>query len=133
MNLPEFSHMFNASKIELGFSRFIPLDELCDSSRGFIVNDTCIIQVEILVGNSEHLNQPVIKIDYDKPIEHTADPLPKKMFTTSHDELVDFRGLGKIEKAFVPLIEEVCSQHSSLIDNNQGKELACLLNMHSEL
>ncbi|KAK9912386.1 hypothetical protein M0R45_036253 [Rubus argutus] len=30
-------------------------------------------------------------------------------------ELVDFRGLGKIDKAFVPLLEEVCSWHPSLI------------------
>ncbi|KAK9912385.1 hypothetical protein M0R45_036252 [Rubus argutus] len=29
--------------------------------------------------------------------------------------LVDFRGLGKIDKKFVPLLEEVCSWHPSLI------------------
>lgn len=36
--------------------------------------------------------------------------------STSADELIDFRGLGKIEKAFVPLLDEICSCHSSLIE-----------------
>ena len=124
MNLPEFSHMFNASKIELGFSRFIPLDELCDSSRGFIVNDTCIIQVEILANKSEHENQvdkSVSKIDDDKHVECTDNRLPKEMISASSDKLVDFRGIGKVEQDFVPLLEEVCSRHPSLIDSKQKK------------
>ncbi|KAG5052152.1 hypothetical protein JHK87_004350 [Glycine soja] len=94
-----------------GFRAFIPIDELCDPSNGFIVNDTCLIEVENLFSQSEHLNlnlveQPVSKI-YDKAIEHTADPIPKEMCTTSLDEFVDFRGLGKIEKSFVPLLEDL--------------------------
>ncbi|KAM5585435.1 MATH domain and coiled-coil domain-containing protein [Rosa sericea] len=36
--------------------------------------------------------------------------------STSADELMDFRGLAKIQKAFVPLLDEVCSCHSSLIE-----------------
>ncbi|KAG5151146.1 hypothetical protein JHK84_027618 [Glycine max] len=116
--------MFNASKIELGFSRFIPLDELCDSSRGFIVNDTCIIQVEILANKSEHENQvdkSVSKIDDDKHVECTDNRLPKEMISASSDKLVDFRGIGKVEQDFVPLLEEVCSRHPSLIDSKQKK------------
>ncbi|KAM1027155.1 hypothetical protein ACFX2A_040958 [Malus domestica] len=31
-------------------------------------------------------------------------------------ELMEFRGLGQIEKAFIPLLEEVCSLHPSLIE-----------------
>ncbi|CAN6567015.1 unnamed protein product [Malus baccata var. baccata] len=31
-------------------------------------------------------------------------------------ELMDFRGLGKIDKAFVPFLEEVCLLHPSLIE-----------------
>ncbi|KRH32941.2 hypothetical protein GLYMA_10G088100v4, partial [Glycine max] len=122
--IKEFSHMFNASKIELGFSRFIPLDELCDSSRGFIVNDTCIIQVEILANKSEHENQvdkSVSKIDDDKHVECTDNRLPKEMISASSDKLVDFRGIGKVEQDFVPLLEEVCSRHPSLIDSKQKK------------
>ncbi|KAL6184138.1 hypothetical protein ACLB2K_045542 [Fragaria x ananassa] len=39
----------------------------------------------------------------------------KDVLSTSADELMDFRGLAKIEKAFIPLLDEVCSCHSSLI------------------
>ncbi|KAM1027150.1 hypothetical protein EV2_041084 [Malus domestica] len=35
---------------------------------------------------------------------------------TPAGKLMDFRGLGKIEKAFVPLLEEVCLLHPSLIE-----------------
>lgn len=31
-------------------------------------------------------------------------------------ELIEFRGLGQIEKAYIPLLEEVCSLHPSLIE-----------------
>lgn len=113
MNLLESSLQFNAREYDRGYISFISLNELCDPSNGFIVNDTCLIEVENLFSQSEHLNlnlveQPVSKI-YDKAIEHTADPIPKEMCTTSLDEFVDFRGLGKIEKSFVPLLEDVHS------------------------
>lgn len=36
-------------------------------------------------------------------------------------ELTDFRGLGLIEKAFVPLLEEVCLWHPSLIESQHNK------------
>ena len=44
------------------------------------------------------------------------------MLSTSIGDLVDFRGLGKIEKAFVPLLE-VCSQHPSLIECQQKRSV----------
>ena len=37
------------------------------------------------------------------------------------NELVDFMGLAKIDKDFVPLIEEVCSWHPKLIECQQKK------------
>ncbi|KAG4920698.1 hypothetical protein JHK84_049546 [Glycine max] len=126
--IKETTKMFNATEIAWGFPKFIPLDELCDSSSGFIVNDTCIIEVQILVSKSEQdnqVNQQINKIDnnhdIDKPIKHTDNFLPKETFTTSFGELVDFRGLGKIEHVFVPLLEEVCSRHPSLIDSQQKR------------
>ncbi|KAK9912371.1 hypothetical protein M0R45_036238 [Rubus argutus] len=36
-------------------------------------------------------------------------------------ELTDFRGLGLIEKTFVPLLEEVCLWHPSLIESQHNK------------
>jgi hypothetical protein len=39
-----------------------------------------------------------------------------ELFSDSIGELMDFAGLGKVEKSFVPLLNEVCSQHPSLIE-----------------
>ena len=125
--MSETTKQFNATEIAWGFPKFIHLDELNDSSSGFMVNDTCIIEVQILVSKSEQENQvdqQVNKIDdnhdIDKPIKHTDIFLPKETFPTSFGELVDFQGLGKIEQAFVPLLEEVFSRHPSLIDCQQS-------------
>ncbi|KAL2326867.1 hypothetical protein Fmac_020294 [Flemingia macrophylla] len=96
-------------------------NELWEPSNGFIVNDTCIIKVEILVSKPKHenqLDQPNNKI-HDKPLKHIENPLHEEMFTT-FGKLVDFKGLGKIEQDFIPLLEEVCSQHPSRI-NSQKK------------
>ncbi|XP_050386987.1 uncharacterized protein LOC126803240 isoform X2 [Argentina anserina] len=45
------------------------------------------------------------------PIVEESDEGP----STPVCELINFRGLGKIDKAFVPLLEEVCLWHPSLI------------------
>ncbi|KAF7818900.1 MATH domain and coiled-coil domain-containing protein [Senna tora] len=45
-----------------------------------------------------------------------TDSLPSEVSSTPGGELVDFRGLWKIEKVFVQLLEEVCSKHPSLIE-----------------
>ncbi|RDY14505.1 Ubiquitin carboxyl-terminal hydrolase 13, partial [Mucuna pruriens] len=115
----EITSEFNEFKISGGFTEFVSLDELCDSRSGFIVNDTCIIEVEMLVRKSKQ-DQSVSNIDdTEKPIKFN-NSLPKETFITSFGEPVDFHGLGKIEQVFIPLLEEVCSQHPSLI-NSQKK------------
>ncbi|KAI5342766.1 hypothetical protein L3X38_010642 [Prunus dulcis] len=43
-------------------------------------------------------------------------PSSEKVCNELTGELMEFMGLGKIEKAFVPLLEEVCSLHPSLIE-----------------
>ncbi|KAL2326872.1 hypothetical protein Fmac_020299 [Flemingia macrophylla] len=114
-------HQFDAEDTNWGFPRFMPLDELWEPSNGFIMNDTCIIELDILVSKPKHENQldpPNNKI-HDKPLKHIDNPLHEEMFTT-FGKLVDFKGLGKIEQDFIPLLEEVCSQHPSLI-NSQKK------------
>lgn len=105
--------MFDARDSDWGFTSFIPLGNLCDFTRGFVVNDTCVVQAEILVTKSENVN--------DKHVEHIDNPLPMEMIPTSFGELVDFRGLGKVEQDFVPLLEEVCSRHPSLINSKQKR------------
>ncbi|KAF7153501.1 hypothetical protein RHSIM_Rhsim01G0198200 [Rhododendron simsii] len=42
-------HQFNARESDWGFTSFMPLGELYDHGRGYLVNDTCIIEAEVAV------------------------------------------------------------------------------------
>ncbi|KAF8395507.1 hypothetical protein HHK36_019455 [Tetracentron sinense] len=42
-------HQFNARESDWGFTSFMPLNELYDPGRGYLVNDTCIIEAEVTV------------------------------------------------------------------------------------
>ncbi|KAF5744940.1 hypothetical protein HS088_TW07G00521 [Tripterygium wilfordii] len=42
-------HQFNARESDWGFTSFMPLGELYDPGRGFLVNDTVIIEAEVIV------------------------------------------------------------------------------------
>ncbi|MED6108128.1 hypothetical protein PIB30_020575 [Stylosanthes scabra] len=113
---------FKAKASSWGWPSFIPLADLYDDSKGFIVNDTCIIEAKISVSISELeeiVDQAAPPVSDEqvpaKPIEHADDPLSMDMSEDSIDELVDFKGLGKIVKAFVPLLEEVSVKHPSVI------------------
>ncbi|CAL0299480.1 unnamed protein product [Lupinus luteus] len=124
----ETEHEFNAKEDDWGFPSFLSLHKILDLSKGFIVDDTCIIEAGIFFTKREHENQvdqaaktaivtPVstqVNVVFDNPsLEETS--------STSLGELMDFRGLGKVEQAFVPLLEEVCSRHPSLIECQQKR------------
>ncbi|KAH1099537.1 hypothetical protein GLYMA_13G027600v4 [Glycine max] len=42
-------HQFNARESDWGFTSFMPLGELYDPSRGYLVHDTLIVEAEVLV------------------------------------------------------------------------------------
>ncbi|KAF9664825.1 hypothetical protein SADUNF_Sadunf16G0058300 [Salix dunnii] len=42
-------HQFNARESDWGFTSFMPLSELYDPSRGYLVNDTVVIEAEVVV------------------------------------------------------------------------------------
>ncbi|KAA8544398.1 hypothetical protein F0562_022410 [Nyssa sinensis] len=42
-------HQFNAEEADWGFTSFMPLGELYDPDRGYLVNDTCIVEAEVSV------------------------------------------------------------------------------------
>jgi hypothetical protein len=42
------SHQFNKLQSHWGFSNFIPLGELFDPSRGYLVNNTLVVEVEMI-------------------------------------------------------------------------------------
>lgn len=45
----EVKHKFHAGEKDWGFTTFMFLTELEDTSRGYLVNDTCIIEAEVIV------------------------------------------------------------------------------------
>ncbi|KAJ6846627.1 ubiquitin carboxyl-terminal hydrolase 12-like [Iris pallida] len=45
----ETQHQFNVRESDWGFTSFMPLCDLYDRSRGYIVNDTCIVEAEVAV------------------------------------------------------------------------------------
>ncbi|KAM7256047.1 hypothetical protein ACFE04_011788 [Oxalis oulophora] len=47
--LADTQHQFNARESDWGFTSFMPLSELYDPSRGYLVNDTLLIEAEVIV------------------------------------------------------------------------------------
>ncbi|KAM0937163.1 putative ubiquitinyl hydrolase 1 [Dioscorea sansibarensis] len=45
----ETQHQFNARESDWGFTSFMPLSELYDPNRGYLINDTCIVEAEVAV------------------------------------------------------------------------------------
>ncbi|XP_050281152.1 ubiquitin C-terminal hydrolase 12-like isoform X23 [Quercus robur] len=45
----ETQHQFNAHESDWGFTSFMPLGELYDPGRGYLVYDTCIVQADVAV------------------------------------------------------------------------------------
>ncbi|XP_014511352.1 MATH domain and coiled-coil domain-containing protein At3g58270-like [Vigna radiata var. radiata] len=91
------------------------------SADGFIVNDICIVELHISVYKSDHEKQGESLRNIDnKLVQNTEENFStKKMISNSPGEVVDFRGIGKVEKDFIPLLEEVCSRYPSLIDSKK--------------
>ncbi|KAK7389968.1 hypothetical protein VNO78_25265 [Psophocarpus tetragonolobus] len=81
--------------------------KVSDSGKGFVVNDTCIIVAGIFGSKFEYGSEVDVSMIDNNPLSYV-------MSTTSFGELVDFEGLGKIERDFVPLLQEVCSKYPSL-------------------
>ncbi|CAL5362809.1 unnamed protein product [Camellia sinensis] len=49
ISLRKTQHQFNARESDWGFTSFMPLSELYDPGRGYLANDTCIIEAEVAV------------------------------------------------------------------------------------
>ncbi|GMY23515.1 ubiquitin carboxyl-terminal hydrolase 12-like isoform X6 [Fagus crenata] len=45
----ETQHQFNSRESDWGFTSFMPLGELYDPGRGYLVNDTCIVEADVAV------------------------------------------------------------------------------------
>ncbi|GAU47990.1 hypothetical protein TSUD_272350 [Trifolium subterraneum] len=124
----EIEQKFTASADGWGIKSLVSSTVLHDPQSGFLVKDVIIIGVEV----------SFYKTKYEKPVNHAAiltknrrRSRPKKVIKPTLEEgrdqnageLKDFKGLGQIEKAFIPLLEEVCSMHPSLIDCQKKRSL----------
>ena len=69
------------------------------------MRDRCIFVAEVSLENSGH---------EDTDDNHS----PKEISSASFGELMEFKGIGKIEIEFVQLLEEVCSKHPTLIESH---------------
>ncbi|WJX84968.1 hypothetical protein P8452_67486 [Trifolium repens] len=99
---------------------------LHDPQSGLLVNDTCIIGAEICLCKSKiekQVNQ-AFSLTTSLPsgsqiVQMEAEILNPKVDESHRQnlgQLMDFKGLAQIEKDLVPLLEEVCSWHPSLIE-----------------
>jgi len=108
VTFPGFEFEFSERFVYCGFGEFLCLYDLRKSDNGFIVNDTCIIEVGIFVTKCVDENkdyQYVCKID-ENLMKEKDSPLFHLMLRSSFEN---------IEKNFVPLLEEVCLEHPSLV------------------
>ena len=55
MSYADTQHQFYARESDWGFTSFMPLSELYDPIRGYLVNDTCIVEAEVVVRWGDHL------------------------------------------------------------------------------
>ncbi|KAK4261749.1 hypothetical protein QN277_004705 [Acacia crassicarpa] len=108
---------FNGNAVSWGYA--MPLTTLEDPSSGYISKDECIVEVEIYSVRSEGINKPTSHPTYPslfKEVKEAAAHLK------GHDDgFIDFKDLGRIEKSFVSLLEEVCLWHPSLLNCKKNK------------
>ncbi|XP_058742656.1 uncharacterized protein LOC131615185 [Vicia villosa] len=98
---------------------------------GFLVKDSVIIGAEVFICNSN--NERQVNRESSLITSHTSGSqtvqleaqilMPKlgEMNCQNLGEPVDFNDFGQIEKALVPLLDEICAQRPSLIECQQKR------------
>ncbi|XP_050125862.1 MATH domain and coiled-coil domain-containing protein At3g58250-like [Malus sylvestris] len=94
----ETEHVFMANTADWDFATLVPLSDLHCLDNGYLVNDVCIVEVEASVPTGF-----------------------RNLEDQETGDLMNFKGLGRIEKTFVPILEEVCSSYPSLIDGQMKR------------
>ena len=104
---------------------------LHDPHSGFLVKDVCIVGVEVSFyksKNEKQVNQATSLTTSLTSRSQTENleaevirPMLEEVPGQNPGELMDFKGLGQIEKDFVPLLVEVCSLHPSVVESQQKR------------
>ncbi|CAK8544208.1 unnamed protein product [Lathyrus sativus] len=122
---------FNANFDTWSNKCFVTSGNLHDPLCGFVVKDICIIGAEIFICDSK--NDKQVKQESSLITSHTSgsqivqmevEVLRPKLDKSNGEnigKLMDFNDFGQIEKALVPLLDEVCAQHPSLIECQQKR------------
>ncbi|KAJ7971379.1 Ubiquitin carboxyl-terminal hydrolase family protein [Quillaja saponaria] len=174
--LKEAQKQFSPRNSGWGSQCFMPLTDFLDPSKGYLVNDRCIIEAEIFIAKTGPIENIQVHRETSKVVKSTigsmetettkkrdqeqghnskfekshVDHWPgypsisadefkdfsgliqreksqtdfdsfKDVPSTPSKDLIDFRGLCKVERALVPLLEEVCSWYPSLIACQQKR------------
>ncbi|XP_057438978.1 uncharacterized protein LOC130730859 isoform X2 [Lotus japonicus] len=118
-------------------SSFMNLSDFYDSKQGYLVNNTCIIEAHICVSNVSAIQSTSFKKvtpthdselgDQETETSEESETPSSSTYGSSQTEqevqvsdltlrdLLDLENLGAEEEAFVPLLEEACTWHPSLI------------------
>ncbi|CAJ1967357.1 unnamed protein product [Sphenostylis stenocarpa] len=128
----ETQQKFNGGYRSWG-SFFLNLSDFYNHNQGFLVRNTCIIEAHICVSDLAPKIQvhPNCSPSHDSATESSSDDRDSISPRTSGSsgaegatqgsnnlilrELIDLESLGAEEKAFIPLLEEVCIWHPNLI------------------
>lgn len=100
------------------------LNILENPSNGFISNDVCIVEVEFYVVKPDGFDPVSDHLSYPSYLPNESKQIPSnEPKVEDENDLVNFKDLGQIERPFVPLLDEVCSWHPSLLDckNNRSR------------
>ncbi|XP_024017457.1 uncharacterized protein LOC112090423 isoform X2 [Morus notabilis] len=85
----ETQHQFNARESDWGFTSFMPLGELYDPGRGYLVNDTCIVEADVAVRRVvDYWSHDSNILSVEAQEEQSKDSKP----TDSQDEIPDVHG-----------------------------------------
>ncbi|WJX79643.1 hypothetical protein P8452_62747 [Trifolium repens] len=111
------AYKFNERENFLAFESFMTLAELRDPNKGFLEKNAFFVGVEVYVFKSRNEK----RVNQAANLTASLKPKLEKGEVQIVGELMDFKGLGLIEKAFVPLLNQVCSLHPLLIKCQQKR------------
>lgn len=115
----ETKHWFDARVSDFGFTSFMPLDVLQDPARGYLVNDTCVIEVFVVCGDNTDYH-------WERLVNEKKEKQRNKEKEEANLEIKGSEELLKIKKEFNCKISQaegrVCSLIAERNDSNRRAE-----------
>ncbi|XLR12259.1 hypothetical protein HN51_048987 [Arachis hypogaea] len=111
-------HLFSSENVKFGYKSFISSDEFLSPNNGFLVDNTCTIVAEVFGYDDQNTDTNDDNYQHDENTDTNDDESPKD------NVLVDFKGLCRIEKEFVQLLEKVCSRRPNLVESHKKRNMS---------